>query len=761
MTTLAVGTRIGPYEITAKIASGGMGEVYHARHRAMQRDAALKVLLPSLAEDAEFIQRLHREAKAVAALRHPHIVEIYDANVETEPYYLAMEYLPGGSLQGQLTQLRQKGQRMSIPDALSITRQMASALDYAHNKGFIHRDIKPSNVLIAEDGRYVLTDFGIAASQQGTKLTKTSVSMGTPEYMSPEQAQGLALDRRSDLYSLGVMLYEMLSGTVPFTADTPLGVAFKHVRETPQSVAKLRADLTAGVKSIVERAMAKKQADRFQSAAELIAEIDRATVAFPKKRSITPVLFVGLGVVGLIAAGVIGVTLLAGGQTAAPSATANSIAAQAPAAATEAPTTAPLVIASTPTLAPAPTAAPPPTASPVPAEAAVVAAVAAPTDTVEPTSTPTPEITEAPAKAPTVAPTPKPSATRVTATPTAEGDTTTTTNPATGAPKSGQLFAFEKLPSCRRGDEPYGKLSISNDQETVHDGRGSLRLDYDFPAIDKNYVVFSCAAAWPGQPTGMSAWVYGDGSNHFLNVWIKDAAGERRQFSFGRIAHNGWRQMFAVFDTRRAWPNTHIDGTDNGQLDYPIKFDSFVLDGVPDGSASSGTIYLDEVYASQQALPTRVDPTNTPGTEASAVDAAAATEAPAIARGDRLLVQVKESRGSYRQWGKQVSAQSCSTDDALGATLKFDIVLVLTNSGDRDLNDLHARFLTGDGSPLVACGVLPNVQIGSTATVPLNTFAEVAVQQVVISNAAGVALGRACFARPSPGSSDVISLPCN
>ncbi len=771
MSTLAPGTRVGPYEVLAKVATGGMGIVYRARHRTMQRDAALKVLLPSLVEDAEFIQRLHREAKAVAALRHPNIVEIYDANIEEEPYYLAMEYLPGGSLQAKLMQLRDRGQRMSERDALSVARQLASALDFAHTKGFVHRDIKPSNVLIAEDGRYVLTDFGIAAMQQGTKLTKTAVSMGTPEYMSPEQAQGRTLDRRSDLYSLGVMLYEMFTGSVPFTADTPLGVAFKHVKEAPPAVSKLRSDLTPGAKTVIDRALAKKPEDRFQSAVEFIAAIDRVVQTKPTRKSPVPWVVAGLSLLGLGAAGVFAVSLLSRVEPTAPVAPAVPAASEPqatrlPSTSTSVPVAEIAIAVSTATQAAIPTALPEPDASAtqLPTATEVQATMTLEANEITPPATTAIPPTQQPSPVPTLLP--KPSANTPTAAPTLATAKSTDQVAASGTPKTGQLFAFEQLPRCKRGDEAHGDLVLSTDAETVHDGRGSLQFNYAFPAVNNNYVVFKCTANLPGNSTGLAAWVYGDGSGHFLNVWIKDSANEIRQYPFGRITHTGWRQMFAVFDDKRPWPTTHIGGPDNGQLDYPISFDAFVLDGVPDGAASTGTVFIDEVFASSQPLPARPVATETSSPaeqDASVADVETpepSGDVPAVQAGDSLRVAVKENRGSYRQWGKPVAPTSCDTDDKLGATQRFDVVLVLTNTGDRDLTDLRAKFLAVDDTPLFACGYLSNISIGSSSTVAMFTFAEIPVRQVVITTSAGETLGKACFARPSAGVGDVIVIQC-
>ncbi len=268
--------QLGDYEILRRIATGGMGTVYLARHNGTRREVALKVLSAQMSEDPEFVARFQREVQATAALRHPHIVQVYDTGTIDGQRYLAMEYLSGGNLQQELVQLTIKNQQMPMAQALQITRQIASALEYAHKRGLVHRDIKPSNIMIAADGRYVLTDFGIVLTQGGTKLTRNVETIGTPEYMSPEQIQGRVPDRRSDVYSLGIVLYEMLAGIAPFKAENTLAVLYKHVHEQPPTLARVRTDLSAPVVNLVSRSIAKKPEDRFQSAQDMIHGLDRA-----------------------------------------------------------------------------------------------------------------------------------------------------------------------------------------------------------------------------------------------------------------------------------------------------------------------------------------------------------------------------------------------------------------------------------------------------------------------------------------------------
>lgn len=778
---------MGQYQIVEKIAAGGFGTVYRARHLTMQRDVALKLLLPNLSEDKQFLERFRREAQATAALRHPHIVEIYDANNVGSRHFLAMEFLSGGSLQTRLNELREQKKLMPVDEALRAVRQIASALDYAHAKGFVHRDIKPSNILLDESGRYVLTDFGIVAAQDArTKLTMNAAALGTPEYMAPEQAQGKSPDGRSDIYALGVVLYEMLTGAPPFTADTPWGVVYKHIKEPPPPISRLRPELPAAVKSVIDRSLAKDPNARFQTAAQMVAAID---VALGKTASakqsgapVLPILGGVLGVIALAAFAVVGYTIFSRQGTVPAVATA-AVAVAAVTAETpllvDTPIAEPTV---EPTEAPSPTvAAATPTRAPTEAPSPTVAPTAQPTTvpTAVPTAAPTTAPTETPAAAPspTVLPTARPAqpspASVPTAAPTVASDTTSG-----GAPKPGQLFNFEQGVNWRRGNQPYGTLTRATDQ--VHDGRGSAKLSYTFPGVADNFVVFETSVKLSPGTTGISAWVYGDGSGHYLNAWLQDASGQVRQQTFGRVSHTGWKQMVAWFYTdARKWPsNSHISGSDTGGLTAPYTFKALVLDGVPDGAASNGEIYIDEMYQLNQALPSRpaetqpvatVTSDNTGDTsyatpESGDVAAKATPETlPEVAVPESpyagLQLEVNQNRASYRQWGRQVSADSCNTDDSLGATYKFDFVLLLTNNSQTDLVNMRGYFIAEDGRRLVMCGVLPFVPIGSSATTPLNTFADLWVRQFVLVDANGEVIGRKCFSRPV-GFADVVVVPC-
>ena len=216
--------------------------------------------------EKEFVARFFREARSAASLKHPNIVTIHDVGEENNTYYFAMEYLEGGSLEDRIERLGP----LPLEEADAVILQLADALDFAHKKGIIHRDIKPGNVIIDEDGRAVLTDFGIAKAAFEQKLTKTGMTIGSPEYMPPEQVKGHEIDGRADYYSLGVMYYQMLSGCVPYSGDTAVSIAYQHVNEPIPSLADLRPELPAYVDGIVQKLMAKDPNERIQTGGELI-----------------------------------------------------------------------------------------------------------------------------------------------------------------------------------------------------------------------------------------------------------------------------------------------------------------------------------------------------------------------------------------------------------------------------------------------------------------------------------------------------------
>jgi tetratricopeptide (TPR) repeat protein len=269
------GKTLGKYRLIERLGRGGMAEVYRAYQPRLERDVAVKVMLGYLAEDEKFVGRFEREAKAVAALRHPHIVQIYDSDVEDDVYYMVMEYIGGETLKARLKRLNAEEKRMPLDEVARIFRALCDALDYAHAQGCVHRDIKPANVMF--DGeRLVLTDFGIASIVGGTRYTASGAMVGTPAYMSPEQGQGDPGDVRSDVYSLGVILYEMVTGRLPYDADTPLAIVLKHLSEPLPMPSQICADVPPTVERVILKALAKSPDDRYQSAGALAEALETA-----------------------------------------------------------------------------------------------------------------------------------------------------------------------------------------------------------------------------------------------------------------------------------------------------------------------------------------------------------------------------------------------------------------------------------------------------------------------------------------------------
>lgn len=249
------------YRLERPIGRGGMSTVYLALQESVQREVALKVLTSALAGEEEFSQRFLHEARIAAGLRHPNIVHIYDVAQDGDVHYIAMEYLPGGPL------LTRRRSLLPPPLAMQMLRQIGSALAYSHKRGVVHRDIKPDNILLRDDGEAVLTDFGIARAIDSHRMTRTGSIVGTPHYMSPEQARGAKLDGRSDLYSLGIVLHEMLTGAVPYVADDPLAVGIMHLSAPLPRL----PDHCAEFQPILDRLLAKDPNQRFQSGEELLA----------------------------------------------------------------------------------------------------------------------------------------------------------------------------------------------------------------------------------------------------------------------------------------------------------------------------------------------------------------------------------------------------------------------------------------------------------------------------------------------------------
>lgn len=265
--------RIGDrYELEQTIGIGGMARVYLAHDRMLDREVAVKILTPGLAADPLFVERFRREAQAAAALNHPNIVTIYDTGATDETYYIVMEYVPGPNLKEAI---RQRG-ALPETEALGIGAQVAAALEAAHHRRLIHRDVKSHNVLLHPSGTAKVTDFGIARAAGASQLTATNTVMGTAHYLSPEQALHQPVDGRSDVYSLGIVLYEALSGQLPFAGDSLVSVAMQQVHEQPAPLRTLRPDLSPQTEAVVMKALAKNPAERYQSAGEMRTALLRA-----------------------------------------------------------------------------------------------------------------------------------------------------------------------------------------------------------------------------------------------------------------------------------------------------------------------------------------------------------------------------------------------------------------------------------------------------------------------------------------------------
>lgn len=274
MDNLQPGQTLGPYRIIIQIGKGGMATVYKAYQPSVDRYVAIKVLPSQLAESKEFATRFQQEARIIAKLEHPHILPVFDYGESDGIAYFVMRYLEAGTLKDKM----EAGRPLPLNEIDRIFNQLADALSYAHSHGIVHRDLKPANALIDSYGNIFLTDFGIAKLMESAspRLTQTDAIMGTPAYISPEQAQAQPVDQRSDIYSLGIILYEMVTGRVPFVADTPLAILFKHVSDPLPLPSLIKPDLPASIEQVILKALAKDPRDRFSTAAEFAAAWKRA-----------------------------------------------------------------------------------------------------------------------------------------------------------------------------------------------------------------------------------------------------------------------------------------------------------------------------------------------------------------------------------------------------------------------------------------------------------------------------------------------------
>ena len=278
--TNPVGQKIGPYQVLEKIGQGGMATVYRGFHAELDRHVAIKVLAGALPTTPELIQRFQREAKTIAALRHPNVVQVYDFGPLGDTYYLAMEYVEGTDLQAEMNRRRKDNRPFTPGEILRLLGQVAEALDYAHGQGVIHRDVKPGNVLLAASGQAILSDFGLAALRRTRATLVTTIGqnvLGTPEYTAPEQAlDAQAANPQSDIYSLGCMLYELVTDHLPFEGDSALSIALMAISSDPMPPRAHVPDLPAAVERVILCALDKEPKRRFVTARTMVETLRRA-----------------------------------------------------------------------------------------------------------------------------------------------------------------------------------------------------------------------------------------------------------------------------------------------------------------------------------------------------------------------------------------------------------------------------------------------------------------------------------------------------
>jgi serine/threonine protein kinase len=280
--SLLIGQTLGKYRIVEQVGSGGMASVYKAFQPALDRYVAIKLMHTFLIGEKDFLERFQREARSVARLRHPNIVQVYDFDIEGEAYYMVMEFLQGPSLKDKMADLQAQGDWFSLDEAMLIVRDVAEALDYAHGRDMVHRDVKPANIMLTAEGGAILTDFGIVKMLGGTAhVTVTGAMVGTPAYMAPEQTTSGEADARADIYSLGVVLYQLVTGRVPYTAETPMALMLQHITAPLPTPRSLNPDLPEGIEWVILKALAKDPEERYQSVQEMLAQLDRAVQGLP------------------------------------------------------------------------------------------------------------------------------------------------------------------------------------------------------------------------------------------------------------------------------------------------------------------------------------------------------------------------------------------------------------------------------------------------------------------------------------------------
>ncbi len=268
----------GRYEIVERIGGGGMAIVYKAYDTLLHRHVAVKVLREQFVHDEEFIQRFRREARSAASLSHPNVVSIYDVGQDEDIHYIVMEYIEGGTL----NDIIKERAPLQAEEAVKIASQICDALDHAHQNGIIHRDIKPHNILISKSGRIKVTDFGIARAAASSHITQTGAVLGSVHYFSPEHAKGVAQGEKSDIYSLGAVLYQMVTNRLPFAGDSPISVALKHLQEDFEEPRSINPLLPQSLENIILKALRKRPEERYESARAMLEDLE--TCLLPERR---------------------------------------------------------------------------------------------------------------------------------------------------------------------------------------------------------------------------------------------------------------------------------------------------------------------------------------------------------------------------------------------------------------------------------------------------------------------------------------------
>ncbi|MBN1874986.1 MAG: protein kinase [Anaerolineae bacterium] len=617
------------YRIMAQLGQGGMGSVYQAWDTRLNIPVALKEMLPQeelppqLLEDLR--QQFQREAVILARLDHPHLVSVIDFFEEKGNAYLVMKYVEGENLDQRIERLGP----LPEDEVVEIAAQMLDALSYCHSQGIIHRDIKPQNIIIRSDGQALLVDFGLVKMwDPNDPRTRTAMrGMGSPQYAPPEQyGSGMGhTEPRSDLYSLGATMYHALTGIAPPAVTSRIAepAVYRPIRAVVSGV----SDRTARA---VQTAMELQRDKRWISALEMADALDVAITDWEarlqfssnqltagmsrggtrrmttgslrarRRRKSLVWLWVSLGALAFLLGGMgfIFRDKLFGSPAALTPDLTPTISSQ--------PTA-----TSTKTLTPFPTDTPTPMVTATPEPSATLTKTPKPTATSR--STVTPRATETTDPTETLSSSPSPSPTPPRHTPTPKISPSATSSVATFTPQpvtAGALINFEAMENWQRGDQPNGELVQT--QEQVKSGSYAAKLIYNFPATQDDYVVFLKTYGVSGQPNMLGAWVYGDGSGHFLNLWVKDTHGEVWSVHLGQVGAGGWRQMSGVLAPGQNWPSGHISGPDNGIVDYPVSFYALVLDR-PERGNLSGQIYIDDISVwRSSALPATAVPATAP-----------------------------------------------------------------------------------------------------------------------------------------------------